>query len=66
MGGLITLIVMLSVGAVGWNFNEITDIPKTYVTKDDMRVFVERNDKEHQCISNKLDKIIDYLIEGKD
>jgi len=50
-------------GAGGWIFKATAEMPEKYVLKADMQTFIERNDKEHDEIAKKLDKIIEHLLE---
>jgi hypothetical protein len=62
IGAIVTILVGLVLTATGWNFKATADMPEKYVQKEDLQIFIEHNDKEHDNIQKKLDKIYDLLI----
>ena len=65
IGAIVTVVVGILLTATGWNFKAVAEMPEKYVLKEDQRIFIENNDKEHQRILDKLDKIIEHLLEEK-
>ena len=65
IGGIVTVAAGLILIATGWNFAAVAEMPEKYVSKEDQRMFIQRNDKEHKEIKDKLDKIIDYIVKEK-
>jgi hypothetical protein len=63
IGAVVTIVVGVVIAATGWNFQATAEMSEKFVHKQDLRIFIERNDKEHQRIIEKLDKIYDHLIE---
>jgi len=62
IGGIITFVVMASIGAMAWNFNKVSTIPEKYATKTELDRAIEKQDKKMDKMDKKLDTIIDHLI----
>ena len=59
------MVAGLLIVATGWNFKATAEMPEKYVNKEEQRIFIDRNDDEHKRISEKLDRIIDHLLQRK-
>jgi len=58
----ITIGAGLIIAATGWNFMATADIPSRFVGKIDFREFAQCNERDHERINDKLDKIFDTLM----
>ena len=63
IGGAVTITAGLVIAATGWNFITTADMPGKYVEKSDFLIFRECNERDHNRIKDKLDKIYDLLIQ---
>jgi nucleoside recognition membrane protein YjiH len=58
IGGIVTIVVGLTLTATIWNFTAVAEMPEKYVT-------IEDNKEEHKSINDKLDYLIKVLIKGR-
>ena len=63
IGIVITVLASSVFAATGWNFKKTSEIAEKYVSKEDFAKFTEHNNKEHEAIQLKLDKIYDKILE---
>ena len=63
IGGVVTVVAALIIAATGWNFKATAEMPENYVNKNEQRIFIERNDKEHGKIQETLDNILEHIID---
>ena len=62
-----TIGAALIIAATGWNFLATANMPDKFVAKTDFnlafKTFSECNEKDHDRIKSKLDKIYDLMME---
>ena len=63
IGAGVTIGAGLIIAATGWNFLATADMPGRFVSKSDFLIFAECNEKDHDRINDKLDKIYDLLMQ---
>ena len=63
IGASITIGAGLVIVATGWNFLATADMPKKFISKSDFAIFADCNEKDHDRINDKLDKIYGILIQ---
>jgi len=63
IGAGITIVAGLTIAATGWNFLTTANIPDKFIQKPDFERFVDCNERDHDRINNKLDKIYDMLMQ---
>ena len=52
---IVGALATLALAMIGWNFSAVAEMPEKYVLKQD-------NTREHQEINDKLDMLIEHLI----
>jgi hypothetical protein len=65
-GGAITVMIALFLGATGWLFNAVADLPEEYVKKEDHKFYIEQNREDHKRIEQKIDLVLKHLLRDKD
>ena len=67
IGASVTIGTTLIIAATGWNFLAVANMSDKFVQKLDFnlafKTFSECNEKDHDRIKSKLDKIYDLLLE---
>ena len=67
IGASVTIGAGLVIAATGWNFLATANMGEKFVLKSDFdrtfTAFAECNEKDHDRIKDKLDKIYDILID---
>jgi hypothetical protein len=63
-GGVVTVVAGIILAATGWNFAATADIPKTYETKENVQRIADAIEKRQERLEDKVDKLIDHLIEN--
>ena len=63
IGASITIASGLVIAATGWNFLATADMPEKFISKSDFAIFADCNEKDHDRINDKLDKIYGILIQ---
>lgn len=63
VGGIVTLLISVLLAIGGWNLKAVADMPNEYIKKKEVQIFMEKNEKDHCRIEDKLDKIYDHLLE---
>ena len=63
IGGIVTIGAGLIIAATGWNFLATANMSEKFVSKSDFISFAECNEKDHDRINDKLDKIYDLLVQ---
>ena len=63
IGIFIILFAGVVLGATGWNFTKVSQIPEKYMQKKDIEKFIEINRQEHIVIEQKLDRLLELIIE---
>ena len=62
IGILIILTATTILGATGWNFSQVAKMPETYMNKNDIQAFMNRNREDHIIIEQKLDRLLELLM----
>ena len=62
IGAGVTIGAGLIIAATGWNFLATANMSDKFVQKSDFLMFAECNERDHDRIKNKLDKIYDLLM----
>ena len=65
IGIFIILFAGVVLGATGWNFTQVSQIPEKYMQKKDVEKFIEINRQEHIVIEQKLDRLLELIIAYK-
>ena len=63
IGASVTIGAALIIAATGWNFLATANMPEKFVSKSDFLIFTECNERDHDRIKTKLDKIYDLLMQ---
>ena len=63
IGAGVTIGASLIIAATGWNFLVTANMSDKFVQKSDFKIFSECNEKDHDRIKDKLDKIYDLLMQ---
>ena len=65
IGVLIILISGVILGATGWNFSQVAQIPEIYVKKVDLIELERTNREDHIAIEKKLDRLLEYFLQHR-
>ena len=63
IGAGVTIGAGLIIAATGWNFLATANMSDKFVQKSDFLMFAECNERDHDRIKTKLDKIYDLLMQ---
>ena len=63
IGAGVTIGAGLIIAATEWNFLATANMPEKFVSKSDFLMFTECNERDHDRIKTKLDKIYDLLMQ---
>ena len=63
IGASVTIGASLIIAATGWNFLATANMSDKFVQKSDFLMFAECNERDHDRIKTKLDKIYDLLMQ---
>ena len=63
IGVLILLVASSILGATGWNFIKVSEIPEQYVKKTELIEFIRINREDHKAIECKLDKLLELILQ---
>ena len=63
IGAGVTIGAGLIIAATGWNFLATANMSDKFVQKSDFLMFTECNERDHDRIKTKLDKIYDLLMQ---
>ena len=63
IGASVTIGAGLVIAATGWNFLATANMSGRFVEKSDFLIFAECNEKDHDRIKDKLDKIYNLLMQ---
>ena len=62
IGVLIILTTTTVLGATGWNFTKVAEIPDLYMKKSEIQHFMQINREDHIIIEQKLDRLLELLM----
>ena len=62
IGVLIILTTTTVLGATGWNFSKVAEIPDLYMKKSEIQDFKAQNREDHIIIEQKLDRLLELLM----
>ena len=62
IGVLIILTTTTVLGATGWNFTKVAQIPDLYMKKSEIQHFMKINREDHIIIEQKLDRLLELLL----
>jgi len=65
IGILILLFGGAVMGATGWNFTQVSNMPENYMKKTEIRAFMDRNREDHKEIERKLDRLLELISQLK-
>jgi hypothetical protein len=62
IGAAITVLTSLIIALTGWIYSAVASMPKEYVAKEDYVRGLTSNEKDHERILQKMDKIYELLL----
>jgi len=65
IGVLILLFAGVVMGATGWNFTQVSQIPENYMKKSEIRAFMDVNREDHITIERKLDRLLELILQHR-
>ena len=65
IGVLILLFAGVVMGATGWNFTQVSQIPENYMKKSEIRAFMNVNREDHITIERKLDRLLELILQHR-
>ena len=63
IGAVVTIGTGLIIIATGWNFLATANMSEKFISKSDFVIFADCNEKDHDRINDKLDKIYEILMQ---
>ena len=65
IGVLILLFAGAVMGATGWNFTQVSQIPENYMKKSEILAFMNVNREDHITIERKLDRLLELILQHR-
>jgi len=65
IGVLILLFAGAVMGATGWNFTQVSQIPENYMKKSEISSFMNVNREDHITIERKLDRLLELILQHR-
>jgi len=65
IGILILLFAGAVMGATGWNFTKVSQMPENYMKKSEISAFMNTNREDHIAIESKLDRLLELILQHR-